>query len=220
MCTDMDWKIRKIVATEVKSIFLNCEIGGEYHETFVEEFKELLNDEESFVKIEAIHNFSEIIGHMTKHQVKEKFVDTIKEQYEQRNEECLQELAFCSGKIMWGFMNKGILDEEPDLVSVMRDFYTDMLAIEDNDVRTNAFYNLPFFYKEFRRDINFKPVFEDIANEAELLDSILEIIASCLIHLFTIADEAEAEDERPLLRRIFDKFLCSDNPAILKSLAE
>jgi|JI10StandDraft_1071094.scaffolds.fasta_scaffold221427_1 hypothetical protein len=43
-----------------------------------------------------------------------------------------------------------------------------MLIIDDLKVRINAFYNFPYFYTEFRHEINFKPILEEISSNENL----------------------------------------------------
>lgn len=52
-------------------------------------------------------------------------------------------------------------------------------------MRINAFYNLPFFYKEFGLEIDFKQVFEKVTSEEEEPE-VLQILAMSLHHLFEI----------------------------------
>lgn len=70
-----------------------------------------------------------------------------------------------------------------------------MLIIDDLKVKMNAFYNLPYFYSEFRTEINFKPILEEIVSNENFSIEILRIIASSLHEFFEIADKQNAEDE-------------------------
>jgi mannitol/fructose-specific phosphotransferase system IIA component (Ntr-type) len=81
MCEDINWKIRVIAATELRHIIPLCDSASNFTETFLKELVELLNDDDSFVKVEAIETFAEIIEHLTKEALMENFVSTIKEQY-------------------------------------------------------------------------------------------------------------------------------------------
>ncbi len=106
------------------------------------------------------------------------------------------------------------------MLAIVRDFYKEMLCIDDEEVRKNAFINIPYFYKEFRNDIDFKLVFESVLNNDEEQIEILQVLASCIHHLFQIADEADAEDEKPIIRRMFDLFLVSGDELVLRVIAE
>ena len=79
MCEDMNWKIWVIAAEELKYIFPLCSEDSKFWETFVEELVELVNDEDSFVKVEALMSFSEIIQCISAEDLKSKFVSIIKE---------------------------------------------------------------------------------------------------------------------------------------------
>ena len=75
-----------------------------------------------------------------------------------------------SGRILNGFALKGILESDDDIKWIMIDFYKQTLTIDDFCVRVNAFHNLPYFYKEFWGEFEFKLVFEKILGDDEDLE--------------------------------------------------
>ena len=143
----MDWNIRKIIAVEIKNFYQTSNPQSPTSEEQKEEeisnfssfsvallnsFEELLKDEEGFVKSEAIRSFSLIIAYsIPADQLKEVFVPLLQDLYEQKHEECLQELAFSVGRILFHFMQKGVLTTDSEFYFVLKDFVTEMIVIDD-----------------------------------------------------------------------------------------
>jgi hypothetical protein len=49
-----------------------------------------------------------------------------------------------------------VWNEQNEFIQVIKDFYKEMLVIDDVQVRWNAFYNFPYFYSEFWNELPFK----------------------------------------------------------------
>jgi len=182
----MSWKIRAIAAKELKHILPLCQSASNRTE-LTRELHELLDEDDSLVKMHAVETFAAIIGctsqiNIERDMLVEEFQPIVMRMYEERRDECLQTLSLCSGKILNGYLEEG-----DDIKSVIIDFYKLTLEIDDSQVRINAFSNLPFFYKEFGLEIDFKTVFEKVTSEEEETE-VLQILAMSLHHLFQITD--------------------------------
>lgn len=68
-------------------------------------------------------------------------------------------------------------------------FYKEAIITDDLQVKINAFYNFPYFYNEFKGEINFKPVLEEISTTENYNISILRMFASSLPILFEMVDK-------------------------------
>lgn len=90
-----------------------------------------------------------------------------------------------------------------------------MIVTDDLQVKINAFYNFPYYYNDFRTEINFKPILEEISLNENTNIQILRVLASSLPVLFEIADKNNAEEEFPLWRKIFENLLVKDDQTIL-----
>lgn len=159
----MDWRIRKIIAVEIKSFYKTSNPQSPTEEEKLEEqptsdltsinmalvnsFEELLKDEEGFVKSEAIRSFSEIIAYsIPSDQLRAVFVPILQDLYEEKHEECLQELAYCIGRVFFHLEQKGVLETGSEFYFILKDFVAEMLLTDDYEVRKNMMHNLPFLY--------------------------------------------------------------------------
>lgn len=97
----------------------------------------------------------------------------------------------------------------------MKDFFLEMIEIDDFEVRKNAYYNLPYFYTcELRKDIDFKPILQTIEDEE------LEVVAASLKHFLKAAEENDCEDETEILLKMLDDFMNSCEDVIIKSIVK
>lgn len=83
----------------------------------------MLNDIDSLIRIEALQSFAECIDYMSKEVLLDNFVSVIKNIYLDQNEECIQTLAMSCGKIIAGFKDKGVLEEDTEVLKIIKDFY-------------------------------------------------------------------------------------------------
>ena len=77
------------MSKELQFILPLCSKTGNYLDELSQEFLELLNDHDSFVKNEALETFSCIIPVFTDQILSETILPAIKAQYDDNNEECL-----------------------------------------------------------------------------------------------------------------------------------
>ncbi len=55
-----------------------------------------------------------------------------------------------------------------EFFAVMKDFFIEMIETDDQEVRKNQLYNLPYFYtSELRNEIDFKPLLQSISESDE-----------------------------------------------------
>jgi len=209
----MSWKIRLIAAKELRYILPLCRSASNTTE-LTRELHELLDEDDSLVKVDALETFATIIGYIDREMLVQDFGPIIKKMYEEHRDECLQTLSLCSGRILNGYLLEG-----EEIKTVIIEFYKVTLEIDDSQVRINAFYNLPFFYKEFGLEIDFKQVFEKVTTEEEEPE-VLQILAMSLHHLFEITAQPEYEDKRLVLRKMLDLFLVSTDTFVQRSIAE
>lgn len=126
ICQDMSWKIRIIAAKELRHILPLCKSASNAVE-LTRELHELLDEDDSLVKVDALETFAAIIGCIERDMLVEEFGPIVKKMYEEHRDECLQTLSLCSGKILNGFLAEG-----DDIKNVIIDFYKATLEIDDS----------------------------------------------------------------------------------------
>lgn len=98
----------------------------------------------------------------------------------------------------------------------MKDFFRETLVIDDIQVWWFAYFNLPFYYSEFRSEISFRPILEEIsANKNEDIE-ILWTLASCIKHLFESADKGNYEEDFQQLRKLYEILLVKNDLIIIQ----
>lgn len=101
MCSDLQWKIRLEIAKDLQQIIPKCDSQGTIIEGYAQELVELINDHDSFVRIEAIESYAQIADMIQKDTHQFTYLPCLKQLYEEKNEEILQTLTKVSGKILF-----------------------------------------------------------------------------------------------------------------------
>lgn len=98
----------------------------------------------------------------------------------------------------------------------MKDFFLETLLIDDIQVRWYAFYNLPYYYTEFRNEIHLRPILEELAsNENEDIE-IHRTLAGCIKFLFESADKNNYEKDFTLIWKLYEILLLKTDWAIIE----
>jgi hypothetical protein len=98
----------------------------------------------------------------------------------------------------------------------MKDFFRETLVIDDIYVRRLAYFNFPYYYQEFRSEIYFRPILEEVSNNKSEDIEILRTLAGCIKHLFEAADKGNNEEDFPHLRKLYESLLVRNDPIIIQ----
>lgn len=116
---------------------------------------ELLNDEESFIRIEAIDVATDMIDKMTEEQIENEFIKMIFDTIDCNVEEILLRLAGSLGRIVYALKRFDLYLKHKDK---FLEFYMSTVHHKEIEMRKKAAYNLPCFnalYKDHCEDIDF-----------------------------------------------------------------
>lgn len=143
-CRDLNWNIRFSIWEGMPKIW-SCLAKESAVKIFYPELVELINDVEILVRLEAIETVFEMFDYFTEDQIKNDFYPILKqhlsadidETWNTRMSKWIGKIAFC-------------LHNYPNLVKELNDtlwsYYSELVEIDNQEVRMNVLYNLPGMY--------------------------------------------------------------------------
>ena len=156
ICSDTDYKIRTDGAIFFKEFFKKSAaqfVGSErYEDVFLPEIIELVNDEESYVSVEALEGLLEVLDHVELETVESEIMPNILKLIapDNRIQEITVRMAQIIGKVVYK------LSRNP--ANLHRKYQTEIIEFykricddyETEDCRYHAAYNLPCFHACYR----------------------------------------------------------------------
>lgn len=148
ICTDTNFKIRLDGAIFLKEYITKNKaklIGTErFNEFYLPELYELCNDEESYVRIEAIECLTEVLEHVDKQAVEEEFIPNVIKtfDFENNHDEIIQRLARALGPLVEKLSRFHLHCKHKEEIFK---FYRKICEHEDDENRLAGARNLPCF---------------------------------------------------------------------------
>lgn len=156
ICSDTDYKIRTDGAIFFKEFFKQSAaqfVGSErYEDVFLPEIIELVNDEESYVSVEALEGLLEVLEHVDLETVESEIMPNILKliAHDNRIQEITVRMAQIIGKVVFK-LSRNSANLHRKYQTEIIEFYTRICDdYETEDCRFHAAYNLPCFHACYR----------------------------------------------------------------------
>jgi hypothetical protein len=153
ICQDPSYKIRLDGVCWLKDYLCNNHkelLGTErFDEVYLPEIVELLNDESSDVRIEAVEGILCVLQHLDTKMIEEEFIPNLIKalNFEKNAEENIQRMAKLIGEIAFKLSNFGLHLKYQDQILT---FYKRVCESDDEFCRKQGLFNLPCFHSLYK----------------------------------------------------------------------
>ncbi len=224
ICHDNNYKIRLDGVLFFKDYLLGEQKSTiiahpRFKNIYLSELLELLNDEESYIRIEALEILTEFLNQLTPEDIENEFVKEMLKTIEADNEEIQLRLAEIIGKIAFQLkpFNFHMKYKEPIL-----DFYKMMVGHKEIKMRRQAVFNLPCFHSLFKNqdiqdefDLDFNELYLRFAKEEDIL--IQKTVAASIHEAFKIST---IDEDTQKLREAFKIVIENGSREIISLITE
>ena len=215
MIIDNNWKIRLDGAKFLKMYLPYAKESPRFDTIYFPELVELLNDEENYVRIEAIEACTEVIDRITEEDIEKEFIPVVLNIIECHAEDIITRLASLIGKIVYELRRQDIYIK---FKAEFLDFFRVLVQSKEYELRLSAAYNLPCFFTMLRQ-YEEEGCFHDYYLQF-LAEDIIELRILIASHIHIAFQNSTQEEDMNKLRDAFRSLLNNNERDVIFALAE
>lgn len=142
-------------------------------DTFYPEIRELLHDEEMYVKLQTLESYLEMLKTFESEEIEKDLLEVFMPIVDRAEDDNFIKLADLSGKIIYTLhsydLDSKCLPKIKELIKVSKQSLTSQKLIDSNDreVKLKTAYNLPSFYYVLNRKENFEPIYNKYLRDTD-----------------------------------------------------